>query len=806
MTLIRADNRNEVNLRIRADQRHPWSTPKRVPLRVAVKQIVSCFLALAAFCLVARSVAAVEPTLRDINLRGLEIGGTTALVVDGDDLGTAPRLLLPFAAKQELKPGGTDKRATFDVALGADVIPGYYQLRVVTEGGVTLPMVVCVDRLPQRPIAAAIEQLPVALSGAMGGSTVLETTVPGKAGQAVSIEVEAQRLGSKLRPVLHLYNVKRRQLAWAWGNPAYGGDARLQVTLPADGNYIIALHDAEYGVPGPGYFRLQVGQWSFVDQVFPPVVNLAQPTALELLGTPTPMRVDLPAFAAPGVVPLAWPGEGLWSGPRPFVTVSSHAEVIEQPSAAGPQELPAGTVGVSGRLLAPNEEDRYRVPVTPGSKLKLEVFGERYGSPIDVALVVRNEAGDLLARVEDGAGSTDPVLDYAVPDKVTAVLVGVVDALGRGSQRGVYRLTVDPQLPVTAKPEFKLSTSAQRVHLPVGGRSVIPVWLERRGYSGPLELSAAGLPAGFKLEGVVISEGTDGTLVTIDRGQNPGEAALTTWHGRSADGSARPVLVAGNLLERLQPWLATEIALAPLAAQAADFQIDWPGLPSEAGIVPAGKLALPVKVVRPAGDPVVRLTLLTSQPPLLINGQPDPNRALRQEKPIELAANVNEGEVTLLAPADLPAPFYDVTVLAELLKTDKRTVLATAYTAARKLPVRMPVVVQLTGAPQVEARLDPQKGATATIPGKIERREGLTGDVVLGVTGLPAGVRAEAVTVKADTTDFVVSLVLPANFATGEYKGVKLSATGTPDPKQPNIRVKSREVELALVVKAAPAN
>jgi hypothetical protein len=291
----------------------------------------------------------------------------------------------------------------------------------------------------------------------------------------------------------------------------------------------------------------------------------------------------------------------------------------------------------------------------------------------------------------------------------------------------------------------------------------------------------------------------------VDRGQNPGEPGLTTWRGRGADGTERPVWISGHPLERLQPWLATEIALAPLAAQAAEFQIDWPGLASDAGLVPAGKLALPVKLVRPGGDPVVRLTLITSQPPLLINGQPDPNRALRQEKPIELAANANEGEVTLILPPDLPAPYYDVTLQAELLKTDKRTVLATAYTPVRRLPVRMPVVVQLAGAPQVEVELDPQKGATVTIPGKIERREGLTGDVVLGVTGLPAAARADAVTVKADATDFVVNVVLPANVAAGEYKGLKLSATGTPDPKQPNVRVKSREVELALVVKAAAA-
>jgi hypothetical protein len=37
-----------------------------------------------------------------------------------------------------------------------------------------------------------------------------------------------------------------------------------------------------------------------------------------------------------------------------------------------------------------------------------------------------------------------------------------------------------------------------------------------------------------------------------------------------------------------------------------------------------------------------------------------------------------------------------------------------------------------------------------------------------------------------------------------EIKGVKLTGALAPDPKQPNNRVRSRDVELTLVVKAAP--
>jgi len=197
----------------------------------------------------------------------------------------------------------------------------------------------------------------------------------------------------------------------------------------------------------------------------------------------------------------------------------------------------------------------------------------------------------------------------------------------------------------------------------------------------------------------------------------------------------------------------------------------------------------------------VRLSLVTSQPPPLVSGQPDLNRTLRVEAPVELAGGVAEGSTTLLVPPELPSPHYDVAVQADLLAADRRTVLATAFTPVRRLAVRMPVVVQLTSPPRIETTLDPKTGATVKIAGKIERREGLKGDVTVALTGLPPGVRADMPTVKADATDFTLNVLLPPNRPAGEITGLKLSATAAPDPKQPGVRVRSREIEIVLVVK-----
>jgi hypothetical protein len=768
-----------------------------------------CLIAVVTLGCMSSALLAAEPTIRNLDVRGLRIGGTTTLVIDGDDLGMTPRLLLPFPANQTLKAGGTDKKATFDVVLDGEVVPGYHHLRVVTDGGISLPVVIGVDRLPQVALAPLVSEMPIAFHGAVAGGATVETKFQGKAKQKVLVEVEAQRLGSKLRPIVHLYSPKKLQLSWSWAMPALHGDTRLEAILPEDGTYTIALHDVEYAAAAPSFFRLRIGDWSYVDQVFPPTVAKAQIANVELLGMSAPVQMLVNAPKTPEAFPLSWPKAGVWSGPRPFVTVSAHPEFVELPTKDKLQELPEGPLGVSGKLSVPFEEDRYRVAVTPGKKVRLEVFAERIGSPIDAALVVRNEKGDQLVRAEDSPGSLDPVLEYSVPDKVTSIIVGVVDAQGRGSPRGVYRLVIDPQS--ASKNEYKLTTPAQRISLPTGGQAVVPVLVERRGYQGKIDLTAT-MPAGVKFGGTIIPEGADGTLVTLERGEAPFDAVVSPWRGRGVDGSEQIVSHKGNLLERLQPWLATEIAIAPTKEKATDFFVNWRDLPMDAALVPGTKLVLPIKTFRTNEKYATKLTLLTSQVTPILNNQPDPNKSLRQEKPVELPTKatsttptkiaVNDGEITVLVPVDLSSPVYDVTVQAELLDPAKKPI-AISYTPVRRMAVRLPVVVKLDGPPRIETAYDVKKGAAVKIQGKIERLAGMKSEVALALTGLPAGAKADAITVKAEANDFVVTVTFPPNIAAGEFKGVKLSGSIAPDPKTPAVRVRSKEVDIELVLKAA---
>lgn len=715
-----------------------------------------------------------------MNIRGLQLGGSTTITIDGDDLGKAPKLLLPFPAKQTLQPKSTDKQAIFEVTLDGAVPPGFHHLRVVSEGGVSVPAIIGVDKLPQKSLTKDAVELPVAIHGSVTGSTVAEVSFTGKANLKIIVEVEAERLSSKLRPVVHLYSPKKLQLAWSWPVPHLLGDTRLEAVLPEDGTYTVSIHDAEYAGQSPGFFRLKIGQWNYADGVFPPIAG-ADTKQVELVGNAN-ANLDLPMKRDP-FAPLPWPAQGTWSGLRPFAETGTRPELTSGDSLAG--MLKVGSYAVTDRFTKPFEESRFRIPAAPNTKMKFEVFAERLGSPLDVALVIRDEKDNLIARAEDGPGTLDPVLEYTVPDKTTTVIVGVVETQGRVGPLSAFRLAVDPA-GANATPELRLFTPTSRISIPAGGRWVVPVFADRKGYFGPVSLSNGG----------TIAADADGTLLTLS-GSIP-EAAIQTWTGRG-DGLVRPVFVKGHPLEKPQPWLATEIAVAPTGAKAADFTVDWRSLPDTAGLVPLGRLALPVKVTRLDPAAPVRLTLLTSQKPPLVNNQPDVNKSIRAEKPVELGAKVSDGELVALLPDDLPASSYDIAVQAELLSADKQRVLSTTFTPVKRLPVRLPLAVKLVSPAKFEVKLDPKMASAVEIKGEIVRSEGYAGEATTSLVGLPPGIALPNVVVKANETTFTIKLSIPPTAAPGEIP-LKLSVNAATNPMQPGLRVKSRDVPLVLSI------
>ena len=760
------------------------------------------------------SAASAAPTINSVSLRGLTIGQSTTIVIDGSDLLPDPKLVLPVKiAAQTVKPNATANRVEIDVTIDGSVTPGIYSLRVASGKGISSAIAVGIDKLPQVAFGPQVPPLPVALHGSVAGPQVLSTKLQGTKGTTVVLDCEAQRLGSNLKPIVRLYNDRGTQLAWSPPQPAIGEDARCELTLPADGTYTIELHDRLYRAGMPAYFRLKIGALQTADVAFPLGVSAGAKTAVKFVGGTAGSELDATAVAAPGERSVPLPAEGLFTGAAPKVVVSDFPELAETPPAAGQlQALPKSPVGISGVLAAAGEEDKYLLEVQPGQNLRFDVLAHRAGSPMDAVLSIRNEQGQQLAANDDRPASSDPLQDFKVPDGITKLQVAISDMQKRGGADYVYRIEVTD----LGRPDFELSVDSGVVNLPAGATQVIPVEIERRAYGGPIELAIEGLPSDVKVENAVVPPGATIGLLSVSAPAGSPASGIARIVGKTVE-SQMPILRVARSEDAMggsyQPQLLEEVGFA--VAEAAPLGIVWQ--PASDDALPlGGKLPAKVQLTRAAGvTGNIRLRLVTSQPmPQKKAEQPpqprrrrgrqqprqtvdDPDRALRLEGMPTFGADQAEPTVNVLVPGDLGKQEWDVAIVAELLSADGKNVVATVATPVRRLAAIAPFAVELAGAPKVDGRAG--LGETGKFTGKVVRRPGFTAPLTVTIAGLPKELPPPITVVPADKSEFELKVVFPFGSKPGEIANLKLVAV-----TDANKADAARSNEIAVAVNVVP--
>lgn len=763
------------------------------------------FLFCAFFALLqnAQQVWGAAPEITAVSPRGLRIGATTSLTISGANLGPQSLLVLGVPTSQQVvREGSTGNQIQVDVTLDASVSPGIYQLRVVTPDGISAPVGMGIDSLPQQAWADQIPSLPIALSGQVQGSDVMRTTFAGKAGEQITIDVESRRLGIESNLVVHLYAEGKRELAFAQANATSGQDTRLVHTLAADGNYTISIHDALYRGPAPGSFRLKVGALYYADLVFPLAVKQGSRAELQLLGGSFAQGEKL-SFLAPeilGSMPAGFPRGAQATGPAPRVMVTGVEELMEPPLG---QPLPAITlpVGINGRISESGQEDVYTIPVSEGQALRIELTADRMGSPLDASLSIRNMAGMELAAADDQPNSKDPALDFTVPAGNTSLVIAIRDVAGRGGDRFIYRLGIEP----AGRPDFRLTILDDKFSLPQGGFSVVRVHADRQGYNGTIRLSVLDLPAGVTLSGAEIPAGATDTLVALHNTSKLPVARITQLIGESTEGDAKLRRRASFTTATTPAPLKQDLGLA--VAAPAPLGLTWSVASGPADLPRGGQLPIAVSIARsPQGVGAVRLSLMTTQamPKKTVKNAfqqdvqvDDPDRLIRFEGAPMIAADQNAAGANLLVPIDLSGPVFDVTVKAELLAADGNTVVASVFSPPLRLPSVAPFSVQLSGENKVAALSG--TGESGRIVGKIVRRPGFVQPVVLSLAGLPDLLPTPKLEVAADQTDFSFPIAFPQNSPLGPVGNVRLVAEASTSAGVPALKAAETPIELTVV-------
>ena len=357
---------------------------------------------------------------------------------------------------------------------------------------------------------------------------------------------------------------------------------------------------------------------------------------------------------------------------------------------------------------------------------------------------------------------------------------------------------------------MRLLLSDDRINIPRGGRALVRVGVERRGYGGPIELSFDGLPVGIKAEKVQIPTGGNIGLILLSGVGDRGDNAIIRLIGRASEPPPsgdiwHTAMLPPNALTERQPWLREEIAVA--LARPAPFELAWN--PGTMNLPLGAKLTANVKATRSEGTSgAVRLSLVTTQqmPKKTIkeNNQDkqvdDIERSLRLDGTPTIAADQSETAANVLVPADLADTTYSLVLRGELLGTDGKQVLATAYSPMISARPTRPVALTLSSSDTIEARAG--TGDTGKFTGSIARQTGFNHPVRVTLEGLPAGIPAPFLDLPADKSDFELAVRLPHGLKAEPLRNVQLVAVSLESSVDRDNAVRTNRVPVTLNVVA----
>ncbi len=485
----------------------------------------------------------------------------------------APPMIDPKTKKPIPKPPTGPLSQKFQVTLPAGAPLGIQDIRVVTKGGISNPRAFVVgagkefiEKEPNNDVPAGNRvELNCTVSGVINTPTDVDFFLfAGTKGQKIVVHCQTTSIDSKLPAVIELYGLSGSYLG---ANKSYqGNDALLDAVLPADGDYYVRVASFTYTLGGLDYFyRLTIATTPWIDAVFPAVVEPGKETEVTVYGRNLPggqadpetkvggrilekvsVKVKAPAdaravqrLAYSGFIP---PAGGFLDGfdfrlkndagfSNPFRLTLASAPVVLDNQANDSQEtaqkVPVPCV-IAGRIEGKADRDWYTFTAKKGQVLAIEAYGDRLGSPLDLALRVVDEKGKTIADLEDNPDTTSPQFftrsedppryRLAVPaDGDYAVLVTSRYAFTEAGPRYLYVLRITPE-----QPDFRLvamptsQVTPEGVVVGQGGHQAFTVFIHRQdGFTGDITLTGENLPPGVTVTPQILPPGAKQAAIVV---------------------------------------------------------------------------------------------------------------------------------------------------------------------------------------------------------------------------------------------------------------------------------------------------
>src|SRR5262249_26737764 len=141
-----------------------------------------------------------------------------------------------------------------------------------------------VDDLPVRPAPSATEKiaLPGALWGRFREAIIDRFDIDVAAGQCVSFEAVANRLGKDVDPLVTSRDAAGKIVAERDNDSGLGFDCRFEHTFAKAGSFRVEMRDARYHGSEHGFFVLRMGKFPAARVGFPAAIRVGSATQISL--------------------------------------------------------------------------------------------------------------------------------------------------------------------------------------------------------------------------------------------------------------------------------------------------------------------------------------------------------------------------------------------------------------------------------------------------------------------------------------------------------------------------------------------
>ncbi len=458
-----------------------------------------------------------------------------------------------------------------EITVDPNARPGRRELRLLTAGGLTNPMVFEVGTLPEitelepnndvdspklpnvpkdKPV-----KLPVVLNGQIMPGDIDHFHFQAAKGQKLVIETHARSLIPYLadavpgwfQAVVTLYDSNGKEIAFM-DDYRFHPDPVLFYEIPKTGEYKLEIRDSIFRGREDFVYRIGISEKPFITELFPLGGKTGTQTNAFISGwnlNETLIALDTQAGPSP-IRKAVYHQESKFSNAVPY-RVDTLAECEEKESNNEPNNAQAVTLPiiVNGRISRRGDTDIFRFSGKAGQKIVAEVYARQLNSPLDSLLRIADANGNTIQFNDDYVvkdqylhKDTTGLVTHHADSYISAELpadgnyyVYLSDSQNHGGRAYAYRLRLS-----APRPDFELRVTPSSLSVRRGTAAAIGVHVLRKdGFNGEIDLVLKKPKTGFKLYGGKIPADRDYIRMTLAAAENaPQRITAVEIEGRAA--------------------------------------------------------------------------------------------------------------------------------------------------------------------------------------------------------------------------------------------------------------------------------